>query len=128
MKPIQIKRYPDYMIQIAAKCGEPVEITLDTEKAARALRFDFYGLRRAIEREGAEMQFPDFMRATLLVRGNKLIISPPENRSSMIASACVQALAQKPPADNPVIQAQDTTAFEAAIEAWLGGNPGQDKT
>lgn len=142
MKPVQIKRYPDYMIQTAAKCGERIEIVLESEQAATAMRFNFYGLRRAIEKEQAEAQFPDFMRATLIVRENRLIISPPENSSDAVALAFAKALAQipdriptqtlmhtpAPPHDpyaaymapsNPLVQAQDTAAFEDAIEAWL---------
>lgn len=142
MKPVQIKRYPDYMIQTAAKCGERIEIVLESGQAATALRFNFYGLRRAIEKEQAEAQFPDFMRATLIVRENRLIISPPENSSDAVALAFAKALAQIPdriptqtlthtpapphdpcaayaPPNNPLVQAQDTAAFEDAIEAWF---------
>ncbi len=143
MKPVQIKRYPDYMIQAAAKSSERIEIVLESEQAAAAMRFSFYGLRRAIEKEQAEAQFPDFMRATLIVRDNRLIISPPENSSDAVALAFAKALGQVPepnytptpthaPApqfdpyaaytapSNPLVQAQDTAAFEDAIEAWLG--------
>ena len=143
MKPVQIKRYPEQMVQIALKCGTVLELELESEQAAKALRFDFYGLRRAIEREQAEAQFPDFMRATLVVRGSSLFIGPPEHRGPHTAAAFAKALAQVPephpvpmpthtpaPAfdpyaaytapNNPLVQAQDTAAFEDAIEAWLG--------
>lgn len=144
MKPIQIKRYPEQMVQIALNCATVLELELESEQAAKAMRFDFYGLRRAIEKEQAEAQFPDFMRATMVVRGSSLFIGPPEHRGPRTAAAFAKALAQVPksiptiehkqeaqfkpqfdpyaayaPPNNPLVQAQDTAAFEDAIEAWL---------
>lgn len=96
MKPTKIKAYPEYLIKIAENCGRPVELKCQEKKDAEAMRFSLYGLRRAIEKEGAEEAFPDFMRATLTIRDRTLTVGPPEEANPTESAVAYAALAALP--------------------------------
>ena len=77
----RINKYSTQMIEIAGAVepGRSIKLTFRMNKEAYAARFEFYGLKRAIEAEGAEEHFAEFMRAKLIVDGGLLTITSPED-------------------------------------------------
>lgn len=149
MKPVKIARYPDYCLGLAREAGKTRSIKLKDRKAAEALRFNLYGLRRAIEKEGAEELYADFMRAVVRIDGNTVIISQPDEADMETRAAVLAALGRdfevveekhtapsKPePASDPYAlymppEYHNTEAidreFESRIDAWLASAPIQD--
>jgi len=89
----RIASYGERLIKIALNCGEERTIELPSPTNAAAMRFEFYGLRRAIVAEGAEELYADFMRAKIRVEGSTLRISPPEAFNPEWEAAIDRALA-----------------------------------
>jgi hypothetical protein len=96
-KPKKLTKYPQQLIEFIAGLDESITTTLPFKNAkqAEAFRFDLYGLRSAITREGAEATFATFMRAKICISPlGDLEIKPPEVLPATLASVLSRATTQ----------------------------------
>jgi hypothetical protein len=96
-KPKKLTKYPQQLIDFIAGLDESITTTLPFKntKQAEAFRFDLYGLRSAITREGAEATFATFMRAKICISPiGDLEIKPPEVLPATLASVLSRATTQ----------------------------------
>jgi len=89
----RINKYSTQMLGIAkaVEPGRSIKMSFKLNKEAHAARFEFYGLKRAIEAEGAEEHFAEFMRAKLLVDGGLLTITSPEDYNPTLNDVLARA-------------------------------------
>lgn len=123
MKPTKIKAYPEYMIKIAENCGQSVQLKFPDKKDAEAMRFSLYGLRRAIEKEGAEDAFPDFMRATLTIKDRVLTVGPPEEANETESTVAYAALSALPVQNSTWITPAQRKPEPAPDDQWAVRKP-----
>lgn len=71
--PKKISGYSDLMLRIAEQLGrrERVEIRGPLKKPLEGLRFSFYGFRKAVEREHAEVLFPNLNRVSVRIEAQR---------------------------------------------------------
>lgn len=133
--------YPAQLFTIAETIIErkkPIVLNFHTEKEAQSFRLQWYGLLRALDRV-EDFRAEQYRQVMLRVRGRTLeFLHRDEDPKLAIVNAALAALAHDPEPgpqpgpqfdpyaaytapDNPLVQAQDTAAFEDAIEAWLAG-------
>ena len=132
-KPIRIAAYNEQLIDCALRLAKQprIELQLTDHREAVALRFEFYGLRRAIRNEQSEM-FPDFMRAKLTINDSVLILAAPEKSNSGFSRALTAALATPASAGPEHCALESITtpanisphlptpeAFESLVDAWM---------
>jgi len=137
--------YPAQLFTIAETIIEqrrPIVLNFHTEKEAQSFRLQWYGLLRALDRV-EDFRAEQYRQVMLRVRGRTLeFLHRDEDPKLAIVNAALAAIKQEtrtelgaepshtpaPPHDpytayappsNPLVQAQDTAAFEDAIEAWL---------
>lgn len=69
-KPLSVSGYPKHILDIADKIGKGENVTIkDFRKdVLSAMRFDFYGFRKAVEREEAEKMFPNLKSITVSIK------------------------------------------------------------
>lgn len=132
--------YPAQLFTIAETIIErkkSIVLNFHTEKEAQSFRLQWYGLLRALDRV-EDFRAEQYRQVMLRVRGRTLeFLHRDEDPKLAIVNAALAALAREPlepthipappydpyaayaPPSNPLVQAQDTEAFEDAIEAWL---------
>lgn len=87
----RVSAYSARLLQIANGCSKTIRIPVPQLKDAQALRFELYGLRRAILHEGADALYPDFCRAKIVIDENpethavELLVGPPEDFDTLLA-------------------------------------------
>lgn len=131
-KATRVHRYPTQYFDIAKQLESKDRLVLkcSDEKAAKALRLDFYGFRAAMAKEGMDM-FPAIQRAIFRVRESDLEIITPEEGGiqftideqsqphSHLPHEFTPSLADAPPSSTYQPQAV-VEEFENLIDAWMG--------